>query len=71
MGFLRFVAKVVSHPVVARVIVPAVSRALERIFDRAGKKLQTKTAVKAAKAAKTIQEFDDAARKLADAAARK
>lgn len=66
-----WIAKVVSNPVVRKVIIPAVGRALEKVFDKAIGRIKTKSAVKAAKAAKTVEELREASKKLSESSARR
>lgn len=54
MGLLGWLAKVASKPLVAKVLVPALSGSLAKFFARQAERLERKAAYRAAKAALKI-----------------
>ena len=64
------VASVASHPLMTRILVPAVMGAVSRKLDELALKYELKAAVKQAKAAQTAQELRDASRRLSDSTRR-
>jgi hypothetical protein len=67
---ITLLSKLVTSPLLARIIVPALARALATFFQNQAAKIELRTAVKAAKAAKTSEELRLASSKLSDASAR-
>ena len=67
---LAWIAKIASHPLIARVLYPAAVEGVRRWLDQKAKQHEMRAAVTAAKSAKTIQELKDASRKLSDATRR-
>lgn len=65
-----FLAKLVTSPLVAGILIPALSRAFESFFKKQADRIEEKAAVKAAKAAKTVEALRDASQKLSDATSR-
>lgn len=68
---LAWLGKIAAHPFVARILLPAITSALTDFLNRQAGKLEVKTAVKAAKAAKTAEELRNASKKLSDASRRR
>lgn len=62
--FLTLLARIVSLPVVSKVLMPAISRALEDFFTGQIQNLEWDLVVRAAKTAKTKEELRVASEKL-------
>jgi hypothetical protein len=67
---LSWIARLAASPLVARILIPAISNALHQFFESQAKKLETRGAVKAAKAAKTAEQIREASKRLSDASTR-
>lgn len=66
----RTIATVASHPVVTRILFPAVTTAVMSWIDKQANRIETKAAINQAKAAQTAQELRDASRRLSDSTRR-
>jgi hypothetical protein len=68
--FAALIAKILESPVVAGILIPSLSRALENFFKAQADRIEENSARKAAKAAKTAEELRLASIKLSDASRR-
>jgi hypothetical protein len=64
---LGWLVELVSHPLVEKLILPILGKWIAGWFERQAVKLETKSAVKAAKAASTADQLREASKKLTDA----
>lgn len=71
MVLLAWIAKISSNPLVARVLVPVLSRVLSDFFERQAGKLEVRAAVKLAKTEKTVEGLREASKRLSDSTARR
>lgn len=67
---LAWLADLVSSPLVTKLVVPILGDALAKFFEKRAAALEVKSAVKAASAAKTAEEFREASRRLTEASNR-
>jgi hypothetical protein len=64
------IASIASSPIVQKILIPAISDALSRLFERWANRLELKAAVKQVKAAKTSDQLRAASKALGDATKR-
>lgn len=67
---ISVLAKIASSPIFVNVLVPSLARALESFFKAAASRIESRSAIKAAKAAKTAEELREASKRLTSASAR-
>ncbi len=60
-----------ASPLIQRILVPALTEALTRFFEKQASKIEARGAVKAAKSAKTAEQIRDASKRISDATARR
>jgi len=63
-------AKLAESPVVQSILVPSIVKLLSSFFESTARKLEIRSAVRAAKAAKKAEELRDASKRLSDSTRR-
>lgn len=71
MPVLAWLARLATSPIVASVLIPALSDALSKFFARQADRLELRAAIRVAKVGKTADDLRDASKRLTDAASRR
>jgi hypothetical protein len=65
------VGKLAASPLISRLLIPAIAKALGDFFARQADRIDLRAAVKTVRAAKTAEEMRNASKKLSDATNRR
>lgn len=68
---VALLARIATHPLVARVLIPSLAGALAEWFEKQANRIALNTAFKSARQAKTAEELRAASKKLSDASTRR
>jgi hypothetical protein len=67
---LGWLADLFTSPLITKLLVPVLGDAIAKFFERQATRLETKAAVKSARAASTADQLREASKKLTDASNR-
>jgi len=63
---LNLLFKILSSPLIAKILIPAVTGAITSFLEARSRDIERRAAIKAAKAAKTVEELREASRRLSN-----